>query len=82
MKTASLSIFAAFCLIAIPSVAQARSAYDGSWDLAFVTERGGCDASYSFTVNVWNGIISHPNLVKFRGRVTKSGFTMTRAIDR
>jgi hypothetical protein len=25
------------CLIALASVAQARSAYDGSWDLVFVT---------------------------------------------
>src|SRR3954469_24400414 len=30
-------------LVALTSVAQARSAYDGSWDLLFVTQRGACD---------------------------------------
>lgn len=53
--------------------AYGRSAYDGSWDLVFVTQRGTCDSSYSFTVDVTNGIVTHPNLVKFRGYVTRSG---------
>jgi hypothetical protein len=73
MKTLSLSMIAAGCLIAMTSTAQARSAYDGSWDLAFVTQRGACDASYNFTVNVSNGVVSHPNLLKFRGYVASSG---------
>jgi hypothetical protein len=73
MKTPSLSMIAAGCLIAMTSTAQARSAYDGSWDLAFVTQRGACDASYNFTVNVSNGVVSHPNLLKFRGYVASSG---------
>jgi hypothetical protein len=55
------------------SVAHAQSAYDGSWDLVFVTQRGSCDPSYNFTVNISDGIVSHPNLVKFRGYVAKSG---------
>ena len=50
-----------------------RSAYDGSWDLVFVTQRGTCDSSYSFTVDVTNGIVTHPNLVRFRGYVAKTG---------
>jgi hypothetical protein len=50
-----------------------RSAYDGSWELVFVTQRGACDSSYSFTVDVTDGIVTHPNLVRFRGYVAKSG---------
>jgi len=50
-----------------------RSAYDGSWDLVFVTQSGSCDPSYNFTVNVSDGIVTHPNLVKFKGYVAKSG---------
>jgi hypothetical protein len=74
MKTPSLlMIAAAACFIAPASAAHARSAYDGSWDLLFVTQRGSCDPSYSFTVNVSDGIVTHPNLVKFRGYVAKSG---------
>ena len=44
------------CLIALASAAQARTAYDGSWDLVFVTKRGGCDPTYNFSVNISNGI--------------------------
>ncbi len=73
MKTPSLWMIAAVCLVAPASVAHARSAYDGSWDLAFVTQRGACDPSYNFTVNVSDGVVTHPNLVKFKGYVAKSG---------
>src|SRR6266849_9078878 len=73
MKTPSLWMIAAVCFVAPASVAHARSAYDGSWDLAFVTQRGTCDPSYNFTVNVSDGIVTHPNLVKFKGYVAKSG---------
>jgi hypothetical protein len=66
MKTSSLLMIAAACFASPASVAQARSAYDGSWDLVFVTQSGVCDPSYNFTVNVSDGVVSHPNLVKFR----------------
>ncbi|WP_082078637.1 hypothetical protein [Bradyrhizobium sp. LTSP849] len=73
MKTTSLSMIAAACFIASSPVAHARSTYDGSWDLVFVTQRGACDPSYNFTVNISDGIVTHPNLVKFRGYVARSG---------
>src|SRR5277367_3264588 len=73
MRTLSLWATATTCLVALTCAADARSAYDGSWDLVFVTQRGACDPSYSFTVNVSNGIVTHPNLLKFRGYVAKSG---------
>src|SRR5215475_12471111 len=61
------------CCLALTSVAQASSAYDGSWDLVFVTQKGACDPSYNFSVNITNGIVTHPNLVRFRGYVAHSG---------
>jgi hypothetical protein len=64
---------AAACLLALASAAEARSAYDGSWDLVFVTQRGACDATYNFAVNIHDGIVTHPNLVRFRGYVARSG---------
>lgn len=73
MKTPSLWMIAAACSISSTSMAHARSAYDGSWDLAFVTQGGSCDPSYNFTVNIADGIVTHPNLVKFKGYVTRSG---------
>jgi hypothetical protein len=73
MKKPSRWMIAAAVLIAPVSAAHARSAYDGSWDLAFVTQSGACDPSYNFTVNVSDGIVTHPNLVRFKGYVAKSG---------
>jgi hypothetical protein len=73
MTKRSLLIVASICFIAVAPAAYGRSAYDGSWDLLFVTQRGDCDPSYSFTVDVTNGIVTHPNLVKFRGYVGKFG---------
>ena len=73
MKKPSLYATATCVFIAATSAAHARSAYDGSWDLAFVTQRGACDAVYNFSVNVSNGVVTEPNLVRFRGYVAKSG---------
>jgi hypothetical protein len=73
MKRLLFSVAIAGFLVALTSIAQARTPYDGSWDLVFVTQRGACDASYNFTVNITDGIVTHPNLVRFRGRVARSG---------
>jgi hypothetical protein len=53
--------------------AYATRAYDGSWSLSIITDRGGCDRSYDFAVQIANGIVSHPNLVRLRGRVVGNG---------
>ena len=73
MKGFLLSTATIGCLVVLAPVVQARSAYDGSWDLVFVTQRGGCDPAYNFSVNISNGIVTHPNLVKFHGYVARSG---------
>jgi hypothetical protein len=73
MKRPSLWIIIAACSIAQASVVHARSVYDGSWDLVFVTQTGSCDSSYNFTVNISDGIVTHPNLVRLKGYVAKSG---------
>jgi hypothetical protein len=62
----------AACITLAPA-AEARTSYDGAWDLVFVTQRGSCDPSYNFSVNIDHGIVTHPNLVKFRGHVAGSG---------
>src|SRR5881275_1091832 len=67
-----LSAIACFFLVAAPP-ALAGSTYDGSWRLVFTTQTGTCDASYYFVVDISNGIVTHPNLLKLRGRVATSG---------
>jgi hypothetical protein len=74
MRYATVMCMAAALLChATGAVAKPVTAYDGAWSLVFVTQRGACDPSYNFNVNVAGGIITHPNLVRFRGRVTQSG---------
>src|SRR3954447_20279809 len=73
MKNPLLYVTAAVSLVALTSVAQARSSYDGSWDLLFVTQRGACDPAYNFSVNITDGIVTHPNLVKLKDYVAVSG---------
>jgi hypothetical protein len=50
------------------SPAFAGSRFDEQWNLVFVTQRGDCDPSYNFTVDV-----VHPNILTFRGHVASSG---------
>jgi hypothetical protein len=59
--------------LALTTGAEARTSYDGPWTLVFFTQRGSCDPTYNFSVNVNNGVVTHPNLVKFRGYVSGSG---------
>jgi hypothetical protein len=66
------NFFCCACLT-LATAAEARTSYDGPWNLVFFTQRGSCDPTYTFTVNVTDGIVNHPNLVKFSGRVTRSG---------
>src|SRR5919201_5896954 len=73
MKGLSLDVPAIAGLLALAAPAHASAGYDGAWDLVFVTKRGACDASYNFTVNISHGVVTHPNLVRFRGYVAKSG---------
>src|ERR1700744_5897872 len=73
MRTLLISATIAGCLAAMTDAAEARSIYDGSWNLVFVTQRGGCDQTYDFTVNINDGIVTHPNLVRLRGYVARSG---------
>ncbi len=71
MRAPSFRMIAAACFIAPTSAAHARSAYDGAWDLVFVTQSGACDPTYNFTINVSDGVVSHPNLVDFQGYIAK-----------
>ena len=73
MKVLVLILMAAGLSLCCPGTALARSPYDGSWRLLFVTQRGACDATYDFTVDIDGGIVTHPNLVRFRGQVARSG---------
>jgi len=73
LTTTAMLLSAALACSAATAEAATPRTFDGSWNLVFVTRSGGCDPSYDFTVNITNGIVSHPNLVRFNGRVASSG---------
>jgi hypothetical protein len=68
----AMLLFAALFFSTIAEAATGRT-FDGSWTIVFVTRSGACDPAYNFTVNISHGIVTHPNLVRFRGRVARSG---------
>lgn len=81
MKSAAAICFvAALSFVTPASAGSGRSTYDGSWSLNFVTQRGACDPNYNFSVNISDGIVSHPNLVRFRGKVTAGGLVRASVI--
>jgi hypothetical protein len=80
MKTSILAICVTCAISTVPASARSHhgpapfvTRYDGSWHLIFTTRAGECDSSYEFDVNISHGIITHPNLVRFRGVVEPSG---------
>jgi hypothetical protein len=73
MKKYLLSTVISCATLLLATTANANSSYDGSWSLVFVTQRGVCDSTYNFSVNINDGVLTHPNLVKFRGYVGTSG---------
>ena len=54
------------------SAASASTPYDGRWSLSIVTQRGACE-TYNFPVDINNGNVSFPGLVRANGRVAKNG---------
>lgn len=67
------------CIVAVAAIAAtidiaaAATPFDGQWSLTFHTRRGQCEPSYHFDVYIRNGVLRHPNLVRFKGRVARSG---------
>jgi hypothetical protein len=68
-----VGMFAVAFAIATFDFAVAATPFDGQWSLTFHTRRGDCEPSYHFDIYITNGILEHPNLVRFKGRVNRSG---------
>jgi hypothetical protein len=72
-KTAHISVLALAVTASSVGPAAARTLYDGRWSLTIMTERGPCDPTYNFPVEVNNGIVTFPGLVRAGGRVSSKG---------
>jgi hypothetical protein len=55
------------------NMATAGSAFDGAWSVSAVTQHGGCDATYNFSVEIAGGVITLPELAGFSGHVSSGG---------
>jgi hypothetical protein len=71
-KIAGAGFLALAAIASTASAASAASPYDGRWSLTINTQRGACD-TYNFPVEIVNGNVSFPGLVRASGRVTKGG---------
>jgi len=73
MKKFLLAIGVGCVCTVLVTTADARSPYDGTWNLTFFTQRGACDSSYNFIVNINNGAVTSAAFPRFRGFVANSG---------
>ena len=71
-KIVGASVLAFVMAAATFHTAGAGTVYDGSWSLSIVTQRGACDR-YNFPVQISNGNVSFPGLVRAGGRVSPKG---------
>jgi hypothetical protein len=55
------------------NAAAAGSAFDGAWSVTAVTQQGGCDPTYNFSVQIAAGLITLPQLAGFSGHVADDG---------
>ena len=69
---ARAGILALVATASTAGIAAAATAYDGRWSLSIVTQHGTCD-TYNFPVNITNGAVTFPGLVKASGRVVSGG---------
>src|SRR5262245_46797255 len=69
IRAGLVALLAVACTV---SLAEAGTRYDGRWSLSITTTRGSCD-TYNFPVDITDGHVSFPGLVKANGRVTNKG---------
>jgi hypothetical protein len=66
---AAVAIMAA----AATDTARARTSFDGSWTVQIMTQRGTCDPSSSFGVEIHDGVVSGSGGMPIHGRVSGGG---------
>ena len=67
-------VLALLCVAALPDVASAQRAYDGSWSVLIVTQNGNCDRAYRYGVSIRGGSVTYDGgIVTFTGRVAANG---------
>lgn len=73
IKIVRASILASIVIVPAVNIADARTAYDGSWSLSIVTQSGDCAPTYQFQLQIIDGIVSYQGPANVRGRVSSGG---------
>src|SRR5262245_16538029 len=62
-------------LVATSTPASAQTAFNGTWSVLIITDRGACDRAYRYPVRVANGRVSYAGQADFNvaGRVARNG---------
>jgi hypothetical protein len=56
-----------------PDASLARTSFDGGWTVEIMTQRGACDPSSSFGVDIHDGLVSGSGGTPIHGMVSGSG---------
>ena len=68
------SVLSLVCLAVTATTAPARGPYDGPWSVTIVTQRGSCQPSYRYGVEIVNGYVTGGGSgVSMSGRVAPNG---------
>jgi hypothetical protein len=67
------SVLAFIAAAATANMAAADSAFDGTWNVTAVTQQGGCDPTYDFSVKIAAGLITLPGFAGLSGHVADGG---------
>ncbi len=70
VRTSGLALVAA---ASCTNAAAAGSPFDGAWSVTAVTQQGGCDPTYNFSVRIAGGLITLPGFAGFSGHVAEGG---------
>jgi len=73
VRVAVVSAIAGFITAPVPAHSQA--AFNGTWSVLIVTDKGPCDRAYRYPVRITNGRVTYAGQVDFEasGRVEKNG---------
>lgn len=70
---ARASVLALLAAATFSNAAAAESAFDGTWSVTAVTQQGGCDPTYNFSVQIAAGLITIPQFGGLSGHVGDDG---------
>jgi hypothetical protein len=67
-------VMALACVASAATTAPARTPYDGDWSVLIVTQRGSCDPTYRYGLQIINGyVVYQGGAVSLSGRVAANG---------